>query len=118
MNSSNPLDNYPLVRSRDIEEVCDAIGRIYARPAVAAAAGNVAAIDAAVNNCRLRHTALAYGRYGAPVSLQYPATGLFVQLFPVRGVGEVVRGSRSAALGPGTGTVIAPGAAYTMSYTR
>jgi len=116
VNASNPLDNFPLVRSRDIEEVCDAIGRIYARPALSPAR-KVVAVDASVNNCRLRYVALAYSSYGAPLSLQYPETGLFVQLFPVRGAGEVVQGGISATLGPGAGTVISSNAAYTMSYS-
>lgn len=115
MNSSNPLDNFPLIRSRDIEEVCDAIGRIYTRPAFVPLRG-ATNVNATVNNCRLQHIALAYGSYGAATALAYPETGLFVQLFPLRGAAEIVCGRTAGALIPGAGAVVSPGMTYTMNY--
>lgn len=115
VNASNPLDNFPLIRSHDIEEVCEAIGRIYARPSLAPACG-AATIDATVNNCRLPHIALAYGAYGATVALEYPPTELFVQLFPIRGTSAIVCGCTSRTLKPGDGMVITAGAPYRIDY--
>lgn len=115
MNFSTPLDSFPLIRSRDIEEVCEALGRIYARPALVSARG-VAGVDAAVNNCQLQHIALAYAAYGAAMALGYPATGFFVQLLPIRGTAEIIRGQTSGALTPGISAVVSSSAPYVMNY--
>jgi hypothetical protein len=115
VNSSNPLDNFPLIRSRDIEAVCDALGRIYTRPIFVPVRG-VDKVDATVNNCQLQHISLAYGGFGADMGLQYPETGLFVQLFPLRAAAEIICGRTTDALAPGAGAVVSPGATYTMNY--
>jgi hypothetical protein len=115
VNSSNPLDNFPVVRSSDIEEVCDAISRIYTRPAVVTVRG-VDKVNATINNCRLQHVSLAYSAYGAEVGLEYPETELFVQLFPLRDAAEIICGRTADALAPGAGAVISPGATYAMNY--
>jgi hypothetical protein len=112
---SNPLDNFPLIRSRNIEEVCEAIGRVYARP-VLAQTGGVAGVNAIVNNCQLRHISLAYSAYGAPLALEYPATGFFLQLFPVLGTGTIACGRASGALQPNGGAVVGPGLSHTINY--
>jgi AraC-like protein len=115
VDSSNPLDNFPVIRSRNIDEVCEAIGRFFARPLWATAPGGNL-LDATINNCRLQNIALAYACYGAPLTLEYPSTSLFVQLFPVRGAAAINRGASSGTLRPGLGTLILPGAPYTMNY--
>jgi AraC-binding-like domain len=116
VNSSNPLDNFPIIRSRDIEEVCEALGRIYAKPAFAPT-DRAAGINATINNCQLRHIALAYSTYGGGVALEYPATGLFVQLFPIRGTSGIICGPASSPLKPGSIAVVGPGMPYTMNYS-
>ena len=115
VNSSTPLDNFPVIRSRNIEEICEAIGRFYARPLLPTAPGGTE-VDATINNCRLQDIALSYACYGAPLTLEYPSTSLFVQLFPVRGMGAIHRGATSGTLRPGLGTLILPGVPYTMKY--
>jgi hypothetical protein len=57
------LDNFSLVRSRDVEEVCDAPARVYVRPALAPRPG-VEDFDATVNVCQLKELSLAYGAFG------------------------------------------------------
>lgn len=113
MNSPLPLDIYSVIRSCDIEAVREALGRIFARPSLTPTRG-AAGFGAVVNNCRLRHVALAYSSYGAPVILEYPGTELFVHLHPIRGTGEIVRGNVADVLAPGAGAVISPGDAQTL----
>ena len=115
VNSSTPLDNFPVIRSRNIEEICEAIGRFYARPLLPTTPGG-SEVNATINNCRLQDIALAYACYGAPLTLEYPSTSLFVQLFPVRGMGAIHRGATSGTLRPGLGALILPGVPYTMNY--
>ncbi len=114
MNASNPLDNFPLIRSSDMEEVCDAIGGVYARPVLTCRA---TAAVAAINNCRLQHISLAYGTYCAPTALEYPGADVCVQMFPISGAAEVASGGTSHTLIPHASAVISPGAPYSIVYT-
>ena len=114
MNAPNPLDKFPLIRSSDMEEVCDAIGGVYTRPVLTS---RTTAAVAAINNCRLRHISLAYGTYGAPTALEYPGADVCVQMFPISGAAEVGSGGTSHTLIPHASAVISPGAPYSVAYT-
>lgn len=107
MNISKPLGNFPLIRSRNVEEVREAIGRIYSKPALMPMRGT-RTLNAAVNNCPLQYIGLTYSTYGAAVGLEYPATGIFSQVVPIRGSGQIVRGQASAVLTVGDSAVISP----------
>jgi AraC-binding-like domain len=115
VNSSSPLDNFPLIRSRDIEEVREALARVYARPALVPAPG-VERLNATYNNCRLQHIEVAYVTFGAAVALEFPATSVFSHLFPVRGAGQITRGKDSVSLTVGTCAVASSDAGHTMNY--
>ena len=108
-----PLHNFPLVRSRDIEEVREAMARVYSRP-VLTSMGSADGFKATVNNCQIRSIHLAYATYGTDVELDFPAHGVFSQLFPIRGTGEVVRGRSSAALSPGASAIASAGAPHSV----
>lgn len=114
MNAPNPLDKFPLIRSSDMEEVCDAIGGVYTRPVLTS---RTTAAVAAINNCRLRHISLAYGTYGAPTALEYPGADVCVQMFPIGGAAEVGSGGTSHTLIPHASAVISPGSPYSVAYT-
>jgi AraC-like protein len=116
VNSTKPLDNFPLVRSRDIEEVREAIARIYTKPALVPARG-VKALNATVNNCRLHNIDLSYGAFGAAVEIEFPATGFFCQLFPIRGKGDVLIGHTPATLTAGAVAVIPADAGISARYS-
>lgn len=115
VNSSSPLDNFPLVRSRDIEDVRAALARVYTKPALVPTPG-VEHLNAALNSCRLGRVTLAYSTYGSDVGLEYPPTDLCVQLFPIRGTAQMVCGRISDVLTPGASAVVCDGAPYTMKY--
>jgi len=114
--SAKPLDNFPLVRSRNIEEVREAIGRVYAKPIMVPVAG-VATLDTTYNNCRLGHVEIAYAAFGAAMRFEFPATGSFSQLFPIRGTGEVVAAGTSVSLAAHAGAVIGSDVEHTSSYS-
>lgn len=111
MNSSKPLDNFPLVRSRNPEEVCAALARVYARPVLVPARG-VDVLDSIFNHCRLKNFELSYGTFGASVGLEFPETDFFSLLIPIGGCGEVVRGQTSLALQAGAGAMISAGVGH------
>lgn len=108
MNSPKPLDNFPLIRSRNVDEVCEAIGRVYARPVLLPSRG-AEGFDTTFNNCRLRNVGLAYGSYGAAVDLEFPPAAFFSLLFPIRGCGEIASGETSVAIAAGNSVVLPAG---------
>lgn len=117
MNSSSPpLRNWPLLRSRDIEEVREAIGRAYVKPRLKSAHG-VAGLDATLNGCRLRHIQLFYVTYGADMTFEFDANNLFTLVLPLRGVNEIVCSETAISLTPGGGAVIAPDRAHQTHYS-
>ncbi len=101
MNSPKPLANFPLIRSGNIEDLFEAIARVYAKPALIPVRC-VKSLDATLNNCRLQRVDLSYGTFGAAMGFEFPATDLFSVLLPVRGSGEVLSGQASVALTVGT----------------
>jgi hypothetical protein len=115
---SKPLDNYPLIRSRNIEEVRGALARVYAKPDLTPASKDAAAtFNTSFNNCRLRNVELAYGSFGAAVSLKYPPTEFFSLLFPVHGTGEIVTGGQPSLLLPGGSTVVSANTDHGVRYS-
>jgi AraC-binding-like domain len=116
VNSAKPLDNFPLVRSSDVEEVREAFARVYAKPALVPPR-RVERVDTTLNNCRLQHLEVAYAGFGAAVGFEFPATGFLSQLFPICGSGEIVCGGTSLELAAGAGTVIASDAPHQANFS-
>lgn len=104
--SQRPLRNFPLLRSRDIEEAADAIGRIFIRPVLEPMDG-LDGFNAVINNCQFPNAGLTYRTYGVAVKTDIPATAGFVSLLlPIRGTAEMACGSSVIALAPGTSVVL------------
>jgi hypothetical protein len=120
VTSAKPLDNFPVIRSRNVEEVRDAVARVYAKPDLIpdlTAARGVRRIEATFNNCRLQNVELAYATFGAPLGFAFPASGFFSQLFPIRGTADAILEGRSTTLSIGTGMVIAPDTPHRINYS-
>jgi AraC-binding-like domain len=116
VKSSKPLDNFPLVHSRSIEEVRETVARVYAKPTLVPAHG-VTELNAAINRCRLPHTALAFSGYGVAVEIDYPATNIFSLLVPVRGAGEISCGRIATVLPAGGSAVRSAGISHRSIYS-
>jgi len=114
-NRSKLLDNYPLVRTRHVEEMQAALAKVYARPTLQTAPG-VRALDVRINHCGLRHVALGYGGYGAAVSMEFPATDFFLRLFPLRGKGEIIVDKMTIPLRAGGGATIPAQVGYQANF--
>jgi hypothetical protein len=113
--SAKPLDSFPFVRSRDVEQVRDALASVYAKPVLVPTRG-VAGFNATINVCQLSNLGLAYGAFGVPVGFDFPASGFFSQVFPIRGKGEIVCGRVAAALNPGSSAVVSADRAHKADY--
>ena len=114
--SAKPLERFPFVPSRDVEAVSDAIESIYARPLLVPARG-VEGFNATINVCNLNNVGLAYGAFGGGVGFDFPASGFFSQLFPIRGKGEIVCGQATATLSPGSSAIVSADWAHKANYS-
>ena len=68
VNAPRPLDNFPLLRSADVEEVREALARVYAGPALISTQ-RTGSLNAVINNCRLRCVELAFAAFGVEIGL-------------------------------------------------
>lgn len=115
MNSVRPLDNFPVIRTFDIEEASEGLARIYVRPTLASPPPD-GGFRAAVNECRLQNVRLVYASFGAPFGLEFPPADWFLQMLPVRGKGELFARQVILSLMPGVSATISPDAGYRVHY--
>jgi AraC-type DNA-binding domain-containing proteins len=115
MNSVRPLDNFPVIRTLDIEEASEGLARIYVRPTLALPPPD-GGFRAVVNECRLQNVRLVYASFGAPFGLEFPAADYFLQILPMRGRGEIVARQAALPLFAGAGATISPDAGYKVRY--
>ena len=111
VDSPRPLHNFPLVRSRDVEEVRSCIARFYSKP-VLVPARRAESFDATINAYQFRNIGICYSTFGADIGFEFPPAGVFSQLFPIRGRGEATCGRASFGLSAGAGVVIPPDASH------
>ena len=80
---SSPLDSFPIIKSRDIEEVREAVARCYGARRFDVPR-NLEGFDVRANHWQSRNIGLSYCRYGAPVQLEFPAANFFRQQICLR----------------------------------
>lgn len=115
MNSVRPLDNFPAIRTCDVEEAREGLGRIYVKPTLVSPPPD-GGFRAVVNECRLQNARLVYASFGAPFGLEFPAADYFLQMLPMRGNGEVLARRGTLPLSAGVGATISPDAGYSVRY--
>ncbi len=117
--SAKPLDSFALLRSSNVEEVCAAFATVYARP-VLVPVGGTEAFEARMNVCGLSDVDLAFDSFGCDVRFEFPPSGFFCEVFPLRGGGEVACAGASVALRPGSVVLVpadcAHGATFSADY--
>lgn len=105
MNPARPLDNFPLIRSRKVEELQEAFARVYAKPVVQPTQ-TIASSDVIINNCPLRHVALAYASLGGSLQFDFPGAEAFAVLLPLSGNGEIRYRKNTFELKVGSNVVV------------
>ena len=84
---SRPLDSFPVIRSRNIEEVREAVIRSYgARFSLPRPAED---LDVSANHWQSQNIGLSYCSFGALVQLEFPAASFFRQQICLRGSADV-----------------------------
>jgi AraC-like DNA-binding protein len=110
-----PLDRFPLVRTRNVEEMCAALARVYAKPTWHVHA-KTDKVDVTLNYHHLKHIGLGYTKYGVDLSGAYPESDSYLQTFPVRGSGEVTIRKFASSLDPGHGLAVSPGRRFAAKF--
>jgi len=109
MMPAKPLDRFPLIRTRNVEEVRIALARTYAKPELIPE-GRVRTLRAKINYCQTQHVRLNYATYGAAVRLEFPETNLVSQIFPIRGKCQALVEGTSVSIDAERSVVISPSA--------
>jgi hypothetical protein len=105
MDLVRPLDRYPVIRTRDIDDLREAMARLYIKPSLELH-DRAKTLDATYNNCQISRVGLSYATFGTAVRLEFPESKYHVQLFPIRGKGEVVISKLTAPLTADRGVTI------------
>jgi AraC-like DNA-binding protein len=115
MIPARPLDRFPIIRTRSVEQMRAALAQIYAKPALIPES-RARTLRAVLNQCELQHIKLGYAEYGAAARLEFPETNLVSLLIPHRGRGEVVVAGASASMTPERGAIMSPNMGYQGNY--
>jgi len=106
--ATRPLDRFPLVRTRDVSEMCAALERVYAKPRLEFAAGT-RKVDARINYLPMNYIGLGNAGYGIELGFAYPESERVLQSFPMAGRGKATIDGRDIQLDPANGVVASPG---------
>jgi len=107
VHSPRPLHNLPLIRSRDVEEARSWFAHAFSTPLIMQAR-SAHAFDATINGHQFQNMGLFYVTFGAAVEFKFQPAGLFCQLFPISGRGEIAFGRSSFGLTGRAGAVSPP----------
>lgn len=78
--TARSLDRYPLLRSQNVDEMCAALERVYAKPALKLAA-ETKQVDVTLNHYQAKDIAIAYTKYGIDLTQHIPKMTLLCKLF-------------------------------------
>ena len=73
--------------------------------------------NATINVCQLQDVGLAYGAFGTAVRFEFPASGFFSLMLPIRGTGEIVIGDTPVTLTAGNGVVVSSNEPHTANFS-
>ena len=108
-NSSRPLDRFPLVRTRNVDEIREALSRINLNKPALQPVGRVDALDAIFNSCQLLETSVSYVTYGTAIQLLFPESKLITLVSPIRGQGVVTVNGNTSLLNSHHGVTLSSG---------
>jgi hypothetical protein len=110
-----PLNNYPYIRTRKVEELQEAIEQVYAKPTIKPLQ-SPQTLNATINWCQFRNLSIGYNFYGTSVRIEFPFVDKFIQHIPIRGKGEITSGEISSSVSETRSAVVSPDMGYTAHY--
>jgi hypothetical protein len=116
LNPTRPLDNFPLMRTQCVEQVRHMLAKMtYAKPMLEPKSG-VRALDVAWNYYQFANSGLGYGAYGAAVNLGLPESDFFLQIFPIKGKGELLSSKTSVSWALHSSAAVSSNIGYRANY--
>lgn len=112
--TARQLDRFPLVRTQNVQEMCAALERLYAKPILRLAA-QTNKVDIAVNYYPMNCIGLGNTKYGIGVGLVYPSSDVVMQTFPIRGRGEAAVNGVESPLDPDHGVIVSPHMSFAVT---
>ena len=108
MGSARPLDSFPVIRTRDPEELRSNLARFYVQPKLELLGRN-RKLHTVLNHHQPRDIRLTYASFDTEVRLQYPQTDFISQIFPIKGKAEVRIGGQSIVIDQECSAVVSAG---------
>jgi hypothetical protein len=105
MNTTRPLERFPLVRARDVEGAREAFAQVYSNTMTLQPLGRSGKIDLAINNCQLSQVGLNYTGYDAGVRAHFSGSKFVTLSFPLSGKGVLAINGSERRLGSCCGLV-------------
>jgi hypothetical protein len=116
MIPARPLDRFPAVRSRNVEEMRAMLARIHTG-SVFEFEKRVKALDISFNNYELRHIGMSFANYGSAVRLDIPDYDYLSQFYPIKGKGEILIGGTSVSMTQTSSAVASAGVSFEGRYS-
>lgn len=110
MNRRGILDDYPLVRTDNFEELRAALACIVSIPLLEPMSRD-RALGAVQNLCDLGGVGISYGRYDAAVRFGIPEPKIISQIYPIDGTAEVTVDGTTVTVDADCGATVSAGAA-------
>jgi AraC-binding-like domain len=115
MSTVKPLDRFPVIRTRDVEELRAKLAQIYTNPALAPE-GRSRTFDIAFNNYQIRHIGISFIKYGSAVRLELPHTDYISQIFPLNGDGIILNNKEAVPMTGREGAINSAGISHTARF--
>lgn len=106
--SQRPLDEFPLIRTRDLDVLRAGLAQLFVDSKFDIS-GRHGSINGWVNFRPLQNIGLQYGTYGAAIQASFGDVNFFVQGIPLTGNGEQVTNRSAASVDQTHAGVLSPG---------
>ncbi|SDR63837.1 transcriptional regulator, AraC family [Rhizobiales bacterium GAS113] len=115
MTDRRPLDQYPVIRTKSVDELREAVSNIYGDHSfdVKRDAGS---FHARANHCSLGKVGLSYAGYSAGARSRFPQFDAFAQQFCVSGATQATIDGRRIDVTSETSCIVGPGSDLKLEY--
>jgi AraC-like DNA-binding protein len=116
IDAVRPLDRYPLIRTKNAEEMIAAFERMYTRPKLLPER-RASRIDAVINHHKMQDVSVVYAEYGTAVHSLFSEGATTLQMFPLRGRGELKVGGTANPLRYSGSVTVSAGRSFEIKHS-
>jgi AraC-binding-like domain len=107
MTDGRPLDDYPVIRTKNVDELREAVSAIYGDHSFDVKRG-AESFYAKANHCSLGNVGLSYASYSAGARSRFPQFDAFAQQFCVSGATQATIDGRRVEVTSETSCIVGP----------